>query len=261
MKQHNRFRDALKKGKIALGACIDSYSPAIAEVGGYSGLDFIRIDTEYSWRRDDSLEHMMRAAIISGVTPMVRVEKGEHYLISKALQIGAGAIVVSDIETVEETKAVIKASKFAPKGARGYSSFSFSAGWGTQGGKKWIDRSNDEIPIGIMVENRQIIEQIDEVLSLEGIDFCLFGPADYCMSLNLGAPQKGHPEVLKALKKTIAAANRYDKAVGIGMGKPFEENVKKYKEMGCRFLEFGHDLSLLKQEWSEAKQVIDTING
>ncbi len=259
MKRVNKFKQALDEGTIALGTCIDSYSPAVVEVAGYSGLDFVRIDTEYSWRRDDSLEHMMRAAVIGEVTTMVRVEKGNHYLVSKALQIGAGAILVSDIATYQEAVDVVKAAKFAPNGVRGYSGFSFSAGWGFHDGEVWVDRSNTEIPVGVMIENQQIMSHIDDVFSIEGLDFCLFGPADYCMSLGLGAPRKIHPKVEEAVKKTIDAAAKYNKAVGIGISQPWEENAAKYIDLGCRFLEIGHELGILKSEWQSATSAIGKI--
>jgi 2-keto-3-deoxy-L-rhamnonate aldolase RhmA len=261
MRRINKLKLVLDEGKIALGSCIDSYSPAVMEVAGYSGLDFVRIDTEYSWRRDDALEHMIRAAVIAEVTPMIRVEKGNHYLVSKALQIGANAILVSDVATYREAVDVVKSAKFAPKGVRGYSSYSFSGCWGTQGGEDWVNWSNTEILVGIMVENEQIMTQIDDVFAIEGLDFCLFGPSDYCMSLGLGAPKKGHPKVEEAISKTIDAATKYNKAVGIGIGQPWEENARRYIDLGCRFLEISHDLGILSSEWRAAASSIRTGSG
>src|SRR5512135_2928860 len=114
MERVNKFRKVMEEGKIAVGTCSDSYSAAAVEAIGYSGMDFCRIDNEYSWRRDEGMENMMRAAALTGVTAMVRVEKGDPYLVSKAFQAGAGAIVVSDINSYEEALAVVKAAKFAP---------------------------------------------------------------------------------------------------------------------------------------------------
>ena len=76
MKRANRLRKVLAEGKVAVGTCVDSYSPAAIEVVGYSGLDWVRVDNEYSWRRDESMEHMMRAAALVDITAMIRVEKG-----------------------------------------------------------------------------------------------------------------------------------------------------------------------------------------
>lgn len=256
----NKFKQALDEGKVSLGTCIDSYSPAVVEIAGFSGLDFVRIDTEYSWRKDEVLEHMIRAAVIAKITPMIRVEKGDPYLISKALQIGAGSILVSDIKTIEEVEAVAKAAKFAPKGIRGCSSFCFSAGWGTRGGKNWIDWSNTQIPIGIMIENSDIVSQIDDVFAIEGIDYGFFGPADYSMSLGLGAPQKGHPDVQDGLTRTVAAAAKFGKAIGLPIGQPWGKEAQHYIDMGCHFLEIGHDLSILNSGWKSAASEIRNIS-
>ena len=189
MQRTNKMKKALEKNKLALGTCIDSYSPAAVEVAGYSGLDFVRIDTEFSWRRDDVLEHMVRAAVIAEITPMIRVEKGDPYLISKELQIGAGAILVSDVAGVQEAVDVVKSAKFSPTGTRGMSGFSFSGGWGTRNVSDWIEWSNNEILVGVMIENTTIIEHIDAVYAIEGLDFGFFGPADFSMSLGFDFPQ------------------------------------------------------------------------
>jgi 2-keto-3-deoxy-L-rhamnonate aldolase RhmA len=224
-----------------------------------TGLDFVRVDTEYSWRRDDALEHMIRAAVIAEVTPMIRVEKGNQYLISKALQIGAGAILVSDITDQKEAIDAVKAAKFQPNGIRGMSSFSFSAGWSAKGGPDWIKWSNAEILVGVMIENEQIMEQINEIFAIDGLDYCLFGPADYSMSIGLGSPQKNHPDVQDALKRTLEAANKHHKSVGIGIAQPWEKDAKNYIDMGCQFLEIGHELGILRSVWKSATTEIKNL--
>jgi 4-hydroxy-2-oxoheptanedioate aldolase len=256
MKRVNKLRKVLKEGKVALGTCIDSFSPAVVEISGYSGLDFCRIDTEYSWRRDESLEHMMRAAALSNITPMVRVEKGNPYLISKAFQIGAGAILVSDIANYQEALDVVKAAKFAPKGIRGLSSYSFAADWGTAGGPEWINWSDAELMVGIMIENEHVMNQIDDIFAIEELDYCLFGPADYSMSLGYRSVKKNDPKVQDAIKKTIEAATKHKKAVAIGIGQPYEEEARKYIAMGCRMIEIGHELGILKSAYSSAASAI-----
>jgi len=252
MERVNRFRKVLEEGKIAVGTCLDSYSAAAVEVAGYSGLDFCRIDNEYSWRRDEGMENMMRAAALAGITPMIRVEKGDPYLVSKAFQAGAGAILVSDIANYEEALAVVKASKFAPRGHRGMSSFSFAGGWGTRGGENFADWSDTQLMVGIMVENEQVVSDLDKIFAIEGLDYCLFGPSEYSLSLGFRTTKKNHPKVQEAIKRTVEAAAKHKKAVGIGIGQPWEEEAKKYIDMGCRFIEIGHELGILNSVWSSA---------
>jgi 4-hydroxy-2-oxoheptanedioate aldolase len=246
MDRVNKFRKVMEEGKVAVGTCLDSYSAAAVETAGYSGLDFCRIDNEYSWRRDEGMENMLRAAALTGITPMVRVEKGAPYLISKIFQAGAGAVLVSDINSYEEALAVVKASKFAPKGHRGMSSFSFSGGWGTRGGEDFADWGDTQLMVGIMVENEGVVGQLDKIFAIEGLDYALFGPSDYSMSLGFRSTKKNHPKVQEAIKKACEAANKHKKFVGIGIGEPWVEEAKKYIEMGCRFIEAGHELAILR---------------
>ncbi len=259
MERINKMRRVLEEGRVAVGTCLDSYSPAAVEVAGYSGLDFCRIDNEYSWRRDESMEHMMRAAAVVDITAIVRVEKGNPYLISKAFQAGAHAILVSDIANYQEALEVVKAAKFAPRGIRGFSSFSFSGGWGARGGEDWVNWSDTQLLVGIMIENEQVLADLDRIFAIEGLDYCLFGPSDYSMSLGFRSTKKDHPRVQDAIKRTIEAASKYNKAVGIGIGEPWEEEAQKYIEMGCRFLEIGHEFSILRSVLSSAASKIRAI--
>jgi 4-hydroxy-2-oxoheptanedioate aldolase len=252
----NKLKETLQAGKVALGTCVDTFSPAIVEVAGYSGLDFVRIDTEYSWRSDDSLEHMIRAAKIADITAMVRIYKGNPYLASKVLQAGAGAILVSDIENYQEAIDVVQASKFAPKGMRGYSSFSFSAKWGTGGGKEWVEWSDSEIMVGVMVENTCIMKDLEKIFAIDGLDYCLFGPADFSMSLGYRGPAKSDPQIQAAFEKTCELAEKHGKTVAIGIGQPWLQDAEKYLKGGCRILELGHDLGLLRGVWQKAVQDI-----
>jgi 2-keto-3-deoxy-L-rhamnonate aldolase RhmA len=259
MQRENRLRKILAEGKVAVGTCADSYSPAVIEAIGYSGLDWVRVCNEYSWRRDESMEHMMRAAALVDVTAMIRVEKGDPYLISKAFQCGAGAILVSDIANYEEALAVAKASKFAPNGHRGYSGFSFAGHWGADSGKDWVEWCDRELMVGVMIENEQVIGQVDKIMAIEGIDYAFFGPADYSMSLGFRSSQKDNPKVQDAIKRTVDAARRSNKHAAIGIGEPYEAEAKKYIDMGLRIIEVGHELGILRSVYTKAGEGIRAL--
>jgi len=259
MQMVNKLKQVLEKGEVALGTAVFSYSPTIVEVAGYSGLDFVRIDNEYSWRRDESMEHIIRAATIAEITPILRIDKGDHYLINKALGTGAGGVLVPDVSTKKEVEDLIKAAKFPPKGRRGYSSYCFSGQWGAKGGEDWVNWSENETLVGIMVENEEIIPKLDGILAMEGLDFVLFGPADYSMSIGLRGPQKNHPKVQDAIKKTIEVANKYGKPVAIGIGQPWEEEARKYIDLGCRIIEMGNDLLVLRSVWKGLSSTMKNV--
>ena len=250
-RKENKLKKILKEGKVAFGTCICSFIPSIVELAGYCGLDFCRIDNEHNWRQDDMLEHMMRGAVIGDIVSLARIDKGNPYLIRKVLEIGAGGIIIPDIKNSQEVKEIIKAAKFPPIGNRGYSGLCFSAGYGAKAGKEWIEWSNNETMVGVMIEESEAVRNIDSIMAVEGLDFVLFGPSDYSLNIGLSSPKKNDPKVQDAIKRTIESANKYEKYVMIGVGYPWEEQIQKYIEMGCRMIEIGHDYSILKTIWTE----------
>jgi 2-keto-3-deoxy-L-rhamnonate aldolase RhmA len=251
MKHHpNKLKKKLKEGKVVFGTCINVFSPNLVELAGFCGLDFCRIDNEHTWRQDESMDHMMRAAAVGDIVALPRIDRGNPFLIRKVCEIGAKGFIIPDIQGSKEVKEIIEAAKFPPLGNRGYSGNCFSAGYGTKGGEDWIQWSNQELLIGVMIEDPGAVEDINKIMSLEGLDFVLFGPSDYSLNIGLPGPNKNHPKVQEALKKTIKAAKANDKYVMIGVGFPWDKEAQKYIEMGCQMIEIGHDYSLLRTVWS-----------
>lgn len=240
----NKVRQKLKDGNIVWGTAIYSASPNIVESVGHAGIDFVRLDTEHNWRQDDSLDNMIRAATISGTVPIVRIDRDNPYLIRKALEVGAGGIIVPHCYTAAYAREVVDAAKFPPLGSRGFGNLCASGAWGTIPSAEWIDYSNSEPLIGVMIEHIDAMKEIDEILMVKGIDFVLFGPADLSISLGLKSPQLDHPQVFDALKKTLAAAKAANKHVMLGVGYD-NENIKKYRDMGVTMVEVGHDVHIV----------------
>lgn len=245
----NKVKQLLREGKVVFGTCAYSFCPNIVEIAGYCGFDFCRIDNEHTWRQDSMLEHIIRAGEIGNITTLPRIDKDNPYLIRKVLEIGAGGFIIPDIENAQEVKNVVKAAKFPPEGERGYSPFCFSGNYGISDPAEWINWSNQETLVGIMVESVKAVENIDSITSVEGLDFILFGPGDYSMSIGLPKGNKNDMRVQDAIKRTIESSNKNGKYVMIGVGNPWEEEAKKYIDMGCKLIEVGHDYSILSTVW------------
>lgn len=250
MRRPNKVRQKLKNGQCVIGSAIYSCSPNMVEAAGYAGIDFLRIDTEHSWRRDDSLENMIRAATIADVVPIIRVDRDDPYVVRKALESGAGGIVVPHVLTAKDAEDVVKASKFPPLGTRGFALLCQSGEWGARSGDEWKRWSNTEPMIGVMIESVKALPCIDDIVAVEGLDFVLFGPADYSLSLGLDGPDYLHPEVQDGLGRTIEAARKVGKHVMYGVGNSDEE-ARKAADMGVSMLEFAHDVVLFRTVLAE----------
>ena len=259
-KKPNKVRAKLAQGGYVTGSVIYTWSPNVMEAAGLGGLDFMRIDNEHAWRQDNSAEHLMRAAVIADVVPIMRVDRDNPYLIRKALEIGAGGIIVPDVNTPEGAEAVVKASKFPPRGIRGYSGNCWSGGWGSKAGAEWVQWSDTEPMIGVMIENVKAMDCIDEIVAVDGIDFVLFGPADYSMSLGLRKPAKNDERVQAALKKTITATRKAGKHVMFNPGIDTDE-IQKYVEMGITMLELSNDLGILRSVWAKTSKALEDMTS
>ena len=113
-----------------------------------------------------------------------------------------------------------------------------------------MEWSNREPLIGVMIESVDAMAEIDAILAVDGIDYVLFGPADYSMSLGLGSPQIEHEKVQDGLRRTIAAARAVDKHVMLGVGYD-EARAAQYIEMGVTMLEFAHDVAIVQRFLTE----------
>jgi len=245
----NKLKEILEEGRLAVGSCVYSSSPALVELMGYCGLDFCRIDNEHSWRRDESAENMIRAATVSGIVPLLRIDRDDPNVVRKAMEIGAGGIIVPHVLTAEDVEDIVRMAKFPPRGERGIGSLCFSGRWGTVKAAEWIRWSDEEQLIGVMIEDQRAMEHIDDMMAVDGLDFVLFGPSDF--SVSIGHPGEGsHPRVMEALRETIRAADRHGKYVCKGVSHPWVENARKFVEMGCHMIEIGHDATILRTIWT-----------
>jgi 2-keto-3-deoxy-L-rhamnonate aldolase RhmA len=106
--------------------------------------------------------------------------------------------------------------------------------------------------IGVMIENHRAMACIDDILAVDGLDFVLFGPADYSMSLGWRGPAKERDEIQAALQRTIVAAKKAGKHVMLGVGTG-EDDIRKYHDMGVTMFEFASDLRILASIWEQAR--------
>ena len=251
----NKVREKLAAGRLTVGSAIYSWSANAMEVAGLAGLDFMRIDTEHAWRRDGGIEPLIRAAALTGVVPIMRIDGGDPFLAMKAFEAGAGGIIVTEVETVETAREVVRRAKFPPNGSRGYSGNCWSAGWGAKAGAEWVEWSDRELLVGIMVENPDAMDRVGDILAVDGIDFALFGPADYSMGLGLRKPARDDARVQEALHLTVEAARAAGKHVMYNPGAN-PDDIKIAAGMGISMLEIGNDLGLLKSAWSKAAKLV-----
>lgn len=215
MEYRNSFRATIDRGEVAVGARCMSFSAGLVEVYGGLGLDFVWLDFEHGgWSPQDtfSLEQLTRAGEIAGIDLVARVPLDEH-LIRTVLDAGVRNVLIPRIDTAEEAYRAVNTSRFVhdgEPGQRGYAS-GRSSSYGTI--EDYVDREDESVCVGVMIETKDAINDLEAILSVPELGFVFVGPAD--LSVQLGHPgELDHPDV----REVIDEIERSARSAGVPLG-------------------------------------------
>ncbi|NEU32256.1 aldolase [bacterium LRH843] len=198
----------------AFGVFIGFPSTQLVEMVSYSGFDVVVIDNEHGALTPENIEHMVISAELAGVTPIVRVVSSDPSEILKVMDRGAHGVHVPQVDTKEEAELVVQAVKYPPVGKRGAAFSMRAARYGTVPISQYLTHANEQSLVCIHIESKKAVENIEEILSVPGIDMVYIGPTDLSVSLGYEGDMN-HPEVLKIIDTIKQTARRYDVKVGI----------------------------------------------
>jgi len=169
----------LEDGKTVVGTMIvETRTPEIPRMMAAAGFDFIIIDTEHGSYSLDVLKDMVRAGKASGLTCLARVPDPEYHLIARTLDAGAQGIMVPRVETRETVERIVRAAKYPPWGERGYGPRSIVTDYERLPVRERVAELNEDTMIVVQVERKKAIDDIDNLLSVKGVDAALIGPND-----------------------------------------------------------------------------------
>lgn len=219
----------LRSGKRLRGVFNGLPSPAIVEMCGYAGFDFIIIDNEHGSADFGTTEHMLRAARASGIVPVVRCFERD---VPRILDMGASAVQVPMVETAEQARRLVDMVRYPPLGKRGSAFSTRAAGYGAFGGAGHTQRSNDGISLIVMIETPEAIAVAGEIAAVEGVDAVFIGPNDLAHAMSHGSDWNAAP-VQAAIAQGLAAIASAGKCAGIIALTPQDED--KYGALGARY--------------------------
>jgi 4-hydroxy-2-oxoheptanedioate aldolase len=176
----------LGAGQRVVGALVTINNPELVELFGHLGYDFVFLDAQHGGLSLETTRELIRAAELTGMTPLVRVPKNDPPVILDYLEMGAGGIIVPDVASRADVEAAVRAVKYPPEGARGAMFASRAAFYGIPASAaEYVRRANAETMVLPILENRALLPVIDEVARVPGIDAFLIGPADLGLSMGI----------------------------------------------------------------------------
>ncbi len=202
-----KFKERISNSKPLIGTWVGIAHPDVTEQLSRVGFDWLIMDLEHNGMSVETVIKMMQAMNGSSTLPFVRVSKNCLGQITPVLDAGAAGLIVSMVNTREEAEAVAQACKYPPIGTRGMGPRR-ACNYG-KNYDEYVASANDNIMVAVMIETAKAIENIDDILSVKGIDSAWIGPGD--LSCNIGClGQLNHPDMLKCLEIYLAACKKHD---------------------------------------------------
>jgi 4-hydroxy-2-oxoheptanedioate aldolase len=228
-----KWKEELKKRPL-FGCFVTFGSPGFAEYIAKMGFDFTLIDNEHGSMDQMTIENMIRASQCVGVPSIVRIPQNRPEYIQKSLDNGANGVQVPLTNTKEEVSEVVKASHFPPFGERGVAYLTRAGHYGMYPNRdEYLATANDEKIVSIHIETREAVENLDEILEVDGIDVFFIGPGDLSVAMGYGN-QPNDPEFLKVVEECVRKITARGKIAGTYVGNV--EQAERVIEWGCRYI-------------------------
>lgn len=249
----NDLRDILRnhmKEKLARNEVVASMtvrfarSIEIAQIARTSGFDTIYVDMEHNTLTIDTACQICIAAQQIGLTPLVRVPANTPDYICRVLDGGAMGVITPHIRSAAEARAMVDLVKFPPLGERSaggalshyqYRSFPIT---------ETNAAMNDATSLVVMLETVAALENVEEIIAVDGVDMLLVGSNDLCGEMGISG-QYDHPKLRDAFARCIAAARKVGKHVGVGGLAARDDLMTQFVQMGARYVSTGTDLAFL----------------
>jgi 2-dehydro-3-deoxyglucarate aldolase len=247
--KNKTLKRKLKKLENTLGTWVTIGNQAIVEVLAQAGqFDWLTIDLEHTVIDLNEMQILIGFIQSYDIAALVRVSKNDEVAIKHALDSGADGIIVPMISSAEDARRAVGYAKYPPLGIRGVGlNRAQKYGFGFDGYRKWMEES---LVVIAQIEHIDAVNNIDEILSVEGIDGIFIGPYD--LSCSLGVPGQFDSEiVIEALKTVEVAAKKHSVSLGYHIIEPDGSLIDKRYEMGYNFIAFATDFLFMGKKVTE----------
>ncbi len=231
-------------------------SPDVVEILARSGWDFIVVDGEHGPMIGPTLSNQVRAAEASSIPAIMRVDGPESSLITMATDAGAKGISVPLIETAKAAHKAVSSVRTHPIGSRGSCPFARAAGFGAIPWSEFKRTIDEDLLLVLQVEGPKAVENIEEIVSVEGIDVIVVGRFDLALSLGLDG-KMDHPKVWKIAERISSLCTKRSLIAGLNVYDAQES--RRAIDMGVRFLLYHNDGNLFYRASKETREKLPSI--
>jgi 4-hydroxy-2-oxoheptanedioate aldolase len=251
--RENRLRTLWQADQAAVNGWLAIPSAFSAEVMAHQGWDSLTIDMQHGVIDYQAMVGMLQAISATPTVPVVRVPWLEPGILMKALDAGAYGLICPMINTREDAQRLVAYTNYAPRGTRSFGPIRALL----YGGADYPQHANETIVRFAMIETRQALDNLDAILSVEGLDAVYIGPSD--LSLSLGCRpvfDDVDPPVAQAIDHILERAQAHGVVAGVHNGVP--EVARARTQKGFRFVTLSSDARLMA---AGAQQMLGALRG
>ncbi|WP_312796612.1 HpcH/HpaI aldolase family protein [Tianweitania sp.] len=250
------FRQRFIAGETLVGTFVKTPTTHSIEILGNLGFDFVVIDEEHApWDRG-TIDAALLAARASGTAGIVRVAEPTPSKILAVLDDGAAGVLVPHVSSVAKAKELAQACRFRG-GRRGFSNTTRAGDFGAVGVWPHVDAQDAAVTFVAMIEDPEALDEIDAIVSTEGLDGVFIGRGD--LTVALGAPAMDAPEIMSACETIISAAKKAGKPVAMMVANA--DDAKRFNAMGATTFIVASDQGFLRQAASKAYSEISAVGA
>jgi 2-keto-3-deoxy-L-rhamnonate aldolase RhmA len=246
------FKQKLKERRGQVGIRSQTCSPLIVEALGYCGYDYVYIDMEHAPNELLSVVQQSQAVAATDADTVVRIPSNDAVLIARLLDGGIRNIVVPMVNSGEEARMAVAATRYPPEGLRGAAVTHRGSHFGAI--PNYLASASERICVVVQIESRQGLDALEDIASTPGLDGILFGPADLAADLGyLG--RSDHRDVQDEIERALPIIKAAGKAAGMSTSKP--EHAKHLLSLGFDFVSTGGDMELLVKGARALRAAVD----
>jgi 4-hydroxy-2-oxoheptanedioate aldolase len=230
----NTVKEKWARGEVTYGAWLSVANSFSAEIVAHQGFDWVCIDMQHGVVDYQQAVTMLQAISTTATTPFVRVPWNEFGIIGKVLDAGAMGVIIPMVNSVEEARAAVAACRYYPEGSRSFGPTRAAY----YAGADYFSDANRQVACIPMIETRQAVAGLDDILSVPGIDAVYVGPADLSITLGLQPRMDNEGEFEVARLRIAERCAKYGVTPGIHANAGL---ARKHADAGYRMITISGD--------------------
>ena len=256
---NHRFRNVVAAGKVPVGHMVWEFATrGMAKILESADLDFVIYDMEHSGFDVDKVADLLAWAKAANFSPFVRVPVCDYQFMARIMDAGAMGIMVGNVKNVEEANRIVQSVKFAPMGSRGVGLGSAHTDYLAPDPVKYFTEINKNSVIICQIESQEGVDNAEAIAAIDGVDILWVGHFD--LSTSLGIPgQFDDPLFKQALERTVAAARKHGKLLGIQPGTP--QQLDAWTKAGFNVISWAADSAVYRAALVSAVDLVRSRTG